>query len=391
MRSALRADRASCARLRLPGLVPFVKRFNSLSGVFACVGVARYLARRGLFLGVTFVAATFVVVVVANGGGFIDQFLISQIRIEVLQSMTADRELQRLKQTCPPCWEDEYNRQVEDQIQQRGLNEPFVQKSVRQTYEAITLQLGKAITLTTGAGSYNLWDLILERLPRSLLLFTTATALSAVVGIWLGLRMARRALSVMDRALTVVSISTFVVPSWIFGLLFLLIFAFGWRLVPTGGMVSVPAPTDPFALALDMTYHLLLPVAVVTLSSFGSWAYLTRNLVLQIMDEDYVTAARTKGLPEKIVLRRHVLRAAAPPIVTSLALALTASWTGAIITELVFNYPGLGRLFYDALIRFDAPVIVGLTVVYAFLFTLTIFVLDIVYSFMDPRIKALGR
>lgn len=369
----------------------FVQRFNFGGYVLRDVGVARYLGKRALYLGITFVLATYGVVIIANFGGLIDQFLIGEIRISVLQSMNADRDLQRLRAECPTCWEEEFNRQVEDQIEQRGLNEPFVQKSVRQTYEAITLQLGKAITLRTGAGSDNLWDLILERLPRSILLFTTATVLSAVIGIWLGLRMARRALSVMDRSLTVLSISTFVVPSWIFGLLFLLIFAFSWKLVPTGGMVSAPAPTDPLMLSLDFGYHLLLPVATVTFANFGSWAYVTRNLVLQIMDEDYVTAARTKGLPEKVILRRHVLRAASPPIVTSLALALIASWTGAIITELVFNWPGLGLLYWDAILRIDAPVIIGLTVVYAFLFVLTILALDIVYSFLDPRIKALGR
>lgn len=368
----------------------FVKRFNSPSSASPRVGVSRYLAKRGLFLGATFVASTFVVVIVANGGGLIDQFLISQIKLDVLTQMNNDRSLQQLKQQCPPCWDQVFEETVADQIESRGLNEPFVQKAMRQTYEAMTLQLGKALTIRDGAGSDALWDIIIERLPRSILLFTSATVFSAALGIWLGLRMARRALSFMDRSLTVLSISTFVVPSWIYGLLFLLVFAFSWRLVPSQGMVSAPAPTDPFLLTVDLLYHLLLPVATVTFSSFGSWSYVTRNLVLQIMDEDYVTAARAKGLPEKVVLRKHVLRAASPPIVTSLALALTASWTGAIITELVFNWPGLGRLFWDALLRFDAPVIIALTVVYAFLFMLTIFALDIVYSFLDPRIKALG-
>lgn len=355
------------------------------------VGVARYLAKRALYLSVTFVVASYAVVVIANFGGLVDDFLISQIRIDTLQQMNNDRSMQLLRQSCPPCWEEEFNRRINVQIERRGLDEPFLQKSARQTVDAITLQLGKAITLRTATNSQGLWDLILERLPRTVLLFTTATVISAVLGIWLGLRMARRALSVMDRSLTVVSITTVVVPSWIFGILFLLVFSFGLRLTPSGGMVSVPAPTDPFALTVDLGYHLFLPLVTVTLSSFGSWSYVTRNLVLQIMDEDYVTAARAKGLPEKVVLNKHVLRAASPPIVTSLALALIASWTGAIITELVFNWPGLGRLYWDAILVLDAPVIIGLTVVYAFLFVLTIFILDVVYSLLDPRIKALGR
>ena len=355
------------------------------------MGVARYLAKRALYLAITFVVASYGVVLIANFGGLVDKYLIGEIRLDTLQQMTNDHALQLLRQTCPQCWEDEYNRRVDAQIAIRGLNEPFLQKSIRQTYDAITLQLGRALKIQTAAGSFTLWDLIVERLPRTVLLFTTATVVSAVIGIWLGLRMARKALSLMDRSLTVASISTVVVPSWIFGILFLLIFSFALRITPSGGMVSVPAPTDPFALAVDLAYHLALPLATVTISSFGAWSYITRNLVLQIMDEDFVIVARSKGLPERVVLNKHVLRAASPPIVTSLALALIASWTGAIITELVFNWPGLGRLYWDAIVLLDSPVIIGLTVVYAFLFVLTIFVLDVIYSLLDPRIRAVGR
>lgn len=355
------------------------------------MGVAQFLGKRALYLAVTFVVATYVVVLIANFGGLIDEFLINQIRIETLQEMNNDQDLRRLQAQCPECWQEEFERRIADRIEARGLNEPFLQKSFRQTAEAITLNLGKAVTLRTGTGSQLLWDHIMERLPRTVLLFTTATVTSAVLGIWLGLRMARRALSTTDRSLTVLSITTFVVPSWIFGILFLLIFAFGLRLVPPGGMVSAPAPTDPFLFSLDLGYHLLLPLVVVTFSSFGAWSYITRNLVLQIMDEDYVTAARTKGLPEKVVLNKYVLRAASPPIVTSLALALVASWTGAIITELVFNWPGLGLLYWQAILVIDPPIIIAITVVYAFLFVITVFILDVVYSFLDPRIKALGR
>lgn len=355
------------------------------------MGVARFLAKRALYLAITFVIATYVVVIIANFGGLIDEFLINQIRVNTLQEMNNDEDLQRLRSECFECWQREFEQRIAERIEARGLNEPFIQKSFRQTVDAITLQLGDAVTLRTPAGSAELWDHIIDRLPRTVLLFTSATVLAAVLGIWLGLRMARRALSIRDRSLTVLSITTFVVPSWIFGILFLLIFSFGLRLVPSGGMVSAPAPRDPLLLGLDMGYHLLLPLATVTFSSFGSWSYVTRNLVLQIMDEDYVTAARSKGLPEKVVLNKYVLRAASPPIVTSLALALIASWTGAIITELVFRWPGLGRLYWDAILVIDPPVIIGLTVVYAFLFVITIFILDVIYSFLDPRIKALGR
>jgi len=102
-------------------------------------------------------------------------------------------------------------------------------------------------------------------------------------------------------------------------------------------------------------------------------------------------AAPAKGLPERTVMYRYVLRAASPPIVTSLVLTLIASWTGAIITETVFNWPGLGQLFFQAIQRFDPPVIVALTAVYAVLLVITVFLLDLVYGLLDPRVKAMRR
>src|SRR5437016_11703342 len=109
------------------------------------------------------------------------------------------------------------------------------------------------------------------------------------------------------------------------------------------------------------------------------------------MDEDFVFAARAKGLKERDVLSRYVLRAASPPIVPSLALTLAAAWTGAIITETVLNYPALGLLFFEAISGFAAPVVIGLTTIYALLLAITVFLLDVTYSLLDPRIRALRR
>jgi peptide/nickel transport system permease protein len=153
-------------------------------------------------------------------------------------------------------------------------------------------------------------------------------------------------------------------------------------------MVSVPAPEDPWLRLLDILYHMALPLFTWVFSLVGSWAYVTRNLIIQIVDEDFVTAARARGLQESLVMRRYILRPALPPIVTSIALALVGSWQGAIITETVFNWPGLGSLFYAAISALDAPVIIGLTVVYAYLLVATILILDLAYSIMDPRIRS---
>ncbi|HEY7587429.1 MAG TPA: ABC transporter permease [Thermoplasmata archaeon] len=403
------------------------------------MGVARHLAKRAIFLVITFMLAILATVIIANGGGRIDSLLRDQVRFDLLQRFANDRAYQQL----PPEERDQiFNDTLNRTIEARGLNEPFLQKTMRYTLDALQFRLGRAITVRATDGSRQVADIIFERLPRSLVLFTSANILAAVVGIWLGLWMARKALSVFDRGMTIISVTTFIVPPWVYGILFLLFFAFEWKIFPAGGFVSVPPPPPapliqafppvigaglifggyfynsftrvkyhkigyavmlagvgaiivwlllPYDWFKDVEWHMVLPMIAVAFSVFGSWAYTTRNLVLQVMDEDFVFAARAKGLKERDVLSKYVLRAASPPIITSLALTLAAAWTGAIITETVFNYPGLGLLFFEAITVFDAPVVIGLTVMYALLLVITVFLLDLTYSMMDPRIKALRR
>lgn len=352
------------------------------------MGVWKHLAKRGVFLVVTLILAIYLVVLIANAGGKVDEILIAQIRINTAQQLAGDENFQKLNAT--------EQQQILEQtialrLHARGLDRPFAEKSLGFTLDALTLNLGHAMFLRSNAGSNNIADIILERLPITVLLFTTGSIVSAVIGIVLGLKMARRAMKPFDRGMTVFSLSTTVVPPWIFAILFLLLLAFQIRLFPARGFVDTPPPKDGLAYAASVLYHLALPLGVWVLSNFGGWAYTTRNLVLQVMDEDFVMAARAKGLPERIVQGRYVFRAASPPIVTSLALTLIASWTGAIITETVFQWPGLGLLFIQAVQAFDATIVIGLTAVYAILLVATVFILDLVYSLLDPRIRAARR
>jgi peptide/nickel transport system permease protein len=352
------------------------------------VGLASYLGKKAAFLLVTLVSALYLTVLIANMGGYVDEIHRAEARFDATRSCLQDPVCSQLDPV-------RKNATIEDTYQTivraRGLDQDFVTKSFRFTFELMTLRLGRADELFDSQGSHEVSALVLERLPRTILLFTGSSLISAGLGIWLGLRMARRVLSTMDRGLTVVSITTTVVPPWVFGILFILLFAFAIPLFPSSGLVGVPAKTDPFEFALDFLYHMTLPAIALIVSSFGSWAYTTRNLVLQIMDEDYVYAARARGLPERTVLHRYVLRAASPPTVTSLALTVIVSWQGAIITETVFAWPGLGLLFVEAVIAVDAPVVIGLTAIYAFLLVTTVFLLDLVYGLLDPRVKALRR
>jgi peptide/nickel transport system permease protein len=353
------------------------------------MGLVRHLARRGVLLIVTLILAIYFTVLVANGGGYIDRILASQIQYDLRQQLAND---QAYRHMTPANQTKYFNDQLTERLRARGLDTPFLERTFIYTIDALTLSLGKSQTLTSTDGSHSVYAIIAERLPRTLVLFTVATAVGAVFGIWLGLWMARKALTVFDRGATVVSVTTNVVPPWVFGIFFLLSFAYSLKLFPPGGWIGNTAPAQGTAgWYLDVGWHMLLPMIAFIVATFGSWSYTTRNLVLQIMDEDFVNAARARGLPEKTVLRKYVFRAASPAIVTSLALALITAWQGAIITETIFNYEGIGQLFYEAIVVFDAPVVIGLTAIYAFLLVATVFLLEVIYTYLDPRVRALHR
>ncbi len=349
-------------------------------------GYVKYLGKRVLVLGLTLIIATYITIVIANFGGYIDKILREQIEFEVSQQLARNPAFRAL----PEPMKEKYRKElIEQRIKAMGLDKPFIQRSFIYLVQALTLDLGRAMHLRSAAGSSKVRDIILERLPWSVLLFTLGTILEAILGIYLGLHMARRALSFFDRAMTIFAIITYVIPPWFFGMIFILLFSFYLRIFPPGGLVSRPHE-DPWSFTADLLYHLALPLFTWVFAFFGYWAYITRNLVVGIFQEDYVTAARAKGLPENLVMRRYVLRPAAPPIVTMVAIALAGSWTGAIVTETVFSWPGLGSLYWEAIWSMDAPVIIGLTVMYAYLFVITIFVLDILYAFLDPRVRVGG-
>ncbi len=196
--------------------------------------------------------------------------------------------------------------------------------------------------------------------------------------------------SLLDRAMVALA-PTSAAPGWFYGIFLIVIFAALLRVLPFGGMVAVPPPADRLAYALSLLRHLVLPVSAIVLSAIFQAVYYWRTFFLIYSREDYVELARAKGLPSATVERRYILRPTLPAIVTSFALTLIALWMGAIVLETVFHWPGLGRLMFQAIGTFDTPVIVGAVVIYAYLLAVTVFVLDIVYAMLDPRVLVEGR
>ena len=240
--------------------------------------------------------------------------------------------------------------------------------------------------MTSDSGSRQVRLIILERLAPTLLLFATAEILLFFGSVLIALFLSRRYGSWLDR-LTVAMAPTSAAPAWFYGVFLILIFAAIFRWLPFGGMVQAPPPEDTLAYALSVLKHLILPAGAIVVSAFFYTIYSWRTFFLIYSSEDYVDMAKAKGLSSSAIERRYILRPTMPTIITSFALTIISLWTGSIVLERVFNWPGLGQLIYRAIGSYDAPVIVGSVVVYAYLLAITVFVLDIIYAVIDPRVK----
>ncbi|HTP02487.1 MAG TPA: ABC transporter permease, partial [Anaerolineales bacterium] len=274
--------------------------------------------------------------------------------------------------------------------QRMGLNTPIAVRNVRYLINALTLNLGRAINMTSDSGSKEVRLILLERLPATLLLMGVSELSLFFISVFLALGLSRRYGSWWDKMVITLS-PTSSVPPWFYGIFFILIFAALLKMLPFGGMVDAPPPDNPVDYALSVARHMILPASSLILSALFLSIYNWRTFFLIYSSEDYVEMAKAKGLPSRDVERRYILRPTLPTIITSFALLLITVWTGAIITETVFLWPGLGRTIYRAIGLYDTPVIVGSTIIYAYLLAMTVFILDFVYALVDPRVKVGGN
>jgi peptide/nickel transport system permease protein len=279
------------------------------------------------------------------------------------------------------------NQKIDLQIKAIGLDEPWFspKRFTNTVLKVMVLDLGKSNYLTSESGSANVRDIILEKMPKTILLFTTSTLIITVIGLYLGAFVANRAGSVWDRINSAFAVFSSSFPTWWVGMLMIFAFAFTYHIFPARA-TPLTSPADPY-YALDLVYHMILPLLTIVVVGFGSWAYIVRYFVVGILGEDYIIAKRAAGIPQKRILYSHALKNAAPPIITVVALSLASSFGGAIIVEAVFGWPGMGSLYYQAIGFFDIPVIIGLTYISTLIFIFTVFLIDIIYAYFDPRVK----
>ncbi|RLG03036.1 MAG: ABC transporter permease [Thaumarchaeota archaeon] len=343
----------------------------------------RYAALRGICLFAVVVVAVYITILIANMGGYVDQIIKSEVRFRVGVLVNQNPAYKNL----PPSKKAELIEGLyQQEIKRLGLDTPFIFRSHQYLVRALTLDLGRSLYLTSDTGSRLVRNIILERLPATVLLFTSINLILFFISITLGLYASRRYGSKLDKLIVALSpLSS--IPGWFYGIFLILIFAATLHILPYGGLVDVPPPKDTFQYALSVLKHMILPVLSWLVAYTFIQTYIRRTFFLMFSQEDYVEMAEAKGLPPRIIERRYILKPTLPPIITDLSLTLISSWMGAVITERVFNWPGLGTLLYMAAIMLDSPVIIGSVVIYAYLLAVTVFVLDIVYAIVDPRVR----
>ena len=346
------------------------------------VRVSRYTLTRTVSLFITVVIGVYLTILIANMGGHVDNIRRSQISESVgLQMMDPTIRQMPLEQR------NEYVAElVRIEEERLGLDQPFIVRSFRFLSSALTLNLGRSEYVLSDSGSRAVRAIILERLPPTLLLMATANLLLFFFSVFLALVLSRHYGSIIDKIVIALS-PTSAAPAWFYGLFLILIFAALLGLLPFGGMVKAPPPDNWVDYSLSLLRHLILPVSAWLVSGIFAGIYAWRTFFLIFSSEDYVEMAKAKGLSSREIERRYILRPTLPNILTSFMLMLITLWSGAIILETVFNWPGLGRLFFRAIGLFDTPVIVGNAVIYAYLLAITVFLLDFLYALVDPRVK----
>ncbi len=230
-------------------------------------------------------------------------------------------------------------------------------------------------------------QMIAERVPATLLLVLSSVLLAFVVGTALGVLSSRRPNGLLSQFITVLSLVGFAAPVFWIGIMLVILLASVFPILPVAGMRSIDSTGGGLADVLDVAHHLVLPTITLSLVYLAQYSRLARSSMLDVLGSDFIRTARAKGLAERVVLYKHALRNALLPVVTVLGLQFGNVLAGAILVETVFNWPGLGRLAFDSVLRRDYPTILGVLLFSSIVVVVMNQLTDLCYRLIDPRIK----
>ncbi len=271
---------------------------------------------------------------------------------------------------------------VERVRQQYGLDRPVPERLVRYAGSVLRGDLGYSF-----ANRQPVSTLLVERLGRTLVLMLTTVVVASGVGLALGVLAARRPHSATDAAATGFALTGYAVPEFWLGQLLILVFAVWLQWLPAGGFRSVRENYEGFAALLDHARHMILPMAALSFRYMAITTRLTRASLLEVMNTQYIVAARARGLSERTILWRHALRAAALPVVTVIGYNFGFIVAGSALVETVFGWPGIGRLMYDSIFTRDYPVLLGILLLVSVTVIVVNLITDVLYSVLDPRVR----
>lgn len=263
-----------------------------------------------------------------------------------------------------------------------GLDKPLYEQYFIYLSNVLRLNLGYSFVKYHGAAVF---DVITVRLVPSFLLMAGATFLSVLLGIVMGLLSSMKAGEKSDRLITFSSLIVYSLPVFFSGIVFLLVFGFYFRVLPIGGYQS-PGEMTLDARILDILLHLVGPTVVLGTVQLPIISRLTRASMLEVLQSDYITAARAKGLPTRRIILKHALRNVLITLVTMAGANISLLVMGMILTETVFNWPGLGVLLYDAILSRDYPIITGLFIFTSVFVSFLNLIIDVAYLYIDPRV-----
>ena len=276
---------------------------------------------------------------------------------------------------------------IEQLEREFGFDKPPVERFLTMMWNFLRFDFGTSYFQSKGVV-----ELVVERLPVSISLGLWSTLIAYLISIPLGIRKAVRDGTPFDAWTSGVIIVGYAIPGFLFAILLLVLFAGGsyWQIFPLSGLTSEGPVWDrlsPLGKVLDYFWHIALPTVALTISSFATLTLLTKNSFLDELRKQYVMTARAKGLTERRVLYRHVFRNAMLIVVAGFpAVFIGAFFTGALVIEFVFSLDGLGRLFYEAAVQRDYPVIFGTLYIFTLIGLLVGILSDLMYVWIDPRI-----
>ncbi|NEE00012.1 ABC transporter permease [Phytoactinopolyspora halotolerans] len=274
----------------------------------------------------------------------------------------------------------EQRAEIEERL---GLNEPLRVQFWEYVKDVFTLDWGQSYV-----SSAQVTDLMWDRLPNTLLLTGTALILAAGLGVWIGARAGWRQGSTFEKTQVGISLTLWSAPTFWLGMIVIIVFSVRLDLFPVNGMRSARGGDQDFLPdLLDVAHHLVLPACTMAAVIYAQYVLIMRSSILEERGNDYLTVAKAKGLRDDVVRRRHAVPNALLPTVTLIALQFGAIFNGALLTETIFSWPGLGLLFYQAIKIPDIPLLQVLFIFFAGTTILANMLADIIYRFLDPRVR----